>query len=169
LLAGIEHLAGILGIAQQGNELVASLRARLATIQTAIAGQPRCRVLFVVWDDPLISIGPHTFIADALRRAGAESVVETTQDWPHVSLESIVRSQPNYLIFAGDHGDEIPKLSDLRARPVWRDLNAVKQGNVALMSGEVDRPSPGLIDAIENLAKQLHPSAFEKSAEGNAR
>jgi iron complex transport system substrate-binding protein len=94
--------------------------------------------------------------------------VETTQDWPHVSLESIVHFQPDYLIFAGDHGDEIPQLSDLRARPVWRDLNAVKQGNVALMSGEVDRPSPGLIDAIENLAKQLHPSAFAHSA-GSAR
>jgi iron complex transport system substrate-binding protein len=140
----------------------------LAAIQTALAGQPHCRVLFVVWDDPLISIGPHTFIADALRRAGAESVVETTQDWPHVSLESIVHSQPDYLIFAGDHGDEIPQLSDLRARPVWRDLSAVKQGNIALMSGEVDRPSPGLIDAIESLAKQLHSSAFANSA-GSAR
>jgi len=164
LLAGIEHLAGILGIAQQGHELVTSLQARLATIQTALAGQPNCRVLFVVWDDPLISIGPHTFIADALRRAGAESVVETTQNWPHVSLESIVHSQPEYLIFVGDHGDEVPALSDLRARPVWRDLNAVKQGKIAVVSGEVDRPSPGLVDAIENLAKQLHPSAFANSA-----
>jgi ABC-type Fe3+-hydroxamate transport system substrate-binding protein len=72
------------------------------------------------------------------------------------------------LIFAGDHGDEIPQLSDLRARPVWRDLSAVKQGNIALMSGEVDRPSPGLIDAIESLAKQLHSSAFANSA-GSAR
>jgi iron complex transport system substrate-binding protein len=169
LLAGIEHLAGILGVAQQGRELVARLQARLAAVQTVLAGQPRSRVLFVVWDNPLISIGPHTFIADALRRAGAESVVETTQDWPHVSLESVVHSQPDYLIFVGDHGDEVPALSDLRARPVWRDLNAVKQGNIALVSGEVDRPSPGLIDAIEILAKQLHPSAFENSAAGKAQ
>jgi ABC-type Fe3+-hydroxamate transport system substrate-binding protein len=57
----------------------------------------------------------------------------------------------------------------LRARPVWRDLNAVKQGNIAVVSGEVDRPSPGLIDAIENLAKQLHPSAFANSAAESTR
>jgi len=169
LLAGIEHLAGILGIAPQGHKLVARLQARLAAVQTALAGQPRSRVLFVVWDDPLISIGPHTFIADALQRAGAESVVETAQNWPHVNLESIVHSQPEYLIFVGDHGDEIPTLADLRARPVWRDLNAVKQGKIAVVSGEVDRPSPGLIDAIENLAKQLHPSAFANSAAGGAQ
>jgi cobalamin transport system substrate-binding protein len=169
LLAGIEHLAGILGIAPQGHELVERLQARLAAVQTALADQPRSRVLFVVWDDPLISIGPHTFIADALRRAGAESVVETTQNWPHVSLESIVHSQPEYLIFVGDHGDNVPTPSDLRARPVWRDLNAVKQGNIAVVSGEVDRPSPGLIDAIENLAKQLHPSAFANSAAESTR
>ncbi len=169
LLAGIEHLAGILGIAPQGHELVTGLEARLATIQAALAGQPRCRVLFVVWDDPLISIGPKTFIADALRRAGAESVVETTQNWPHVSLESIVHFQPEYLIFVGDHGDAVPTLADLRARPIWRDLNAVKQGKIALVSGEVDRPAPGLIDSIGNLAKQLHPSAFANSAAGSAR
>jgi iron complex transport system substrate-binding protein len=169
LLASIEHLAGILGIAQQGHDLVASLQARLTAVQTALVRQPTCRVLFVVWENPLISIGPHTFIADALRRAGAQSVVETTQNWPHVSLESIVRAQPEYLIFVGDHGNEIPTLADLRARPVWRDLNAVKQGKIAVVNGEVDRPSPELVDAIENLAKHLHPSAFANSEVGSAR
>ena len=40
----------------------------------------------------------------------------------------------------------------------------------AFISGEVDRPAPKLIDAIEDLAKQLHPEAFAKPAEpGGAR
>jgi iron complex transport system substrate-binding protein len=169
LLAGIARLAGILGVAQHGEELVAHLRGRLDAVRTAIAGQPPSRVLFVVWDDPLISIGQNTFIADALRRAGAESVVDAKQDWPHVSLESVVHAQPEYLIYAGDHGDDVPKISDLRARPVWRDLNAVKQGKIAVVSSEVDRPDPGLIDAIETLAKMLHPAAFANSDLGKTR
>ncbi len=168
LLAGIEHLASVIGIPQQGRELVGSLKSRLDALETALAERPRCRVLFVVWDDPLISIGPHTFIADALHYAGAESVVDSKQDWPPVSLEAVVHMRPEMLIFAGDHGQGTPELADLRARPGWRDLDAVKGGHVAVISGEVDRPAPGLIDAIEDLARQLHPSAFEKSATGSA-
>ena len=164
LLAGIEHVATVIGIPQQGRELAARLESRLDGLQAALAGQPRSRVLFVVWEDPLISIGPKTFIADALKFAGAESVVESRQDWPHVGLEAVVRLQPEVLVFAQDHGDASPELTNLRGRAGWRDLDAVKRGRVAVISGEVDRPAPGLIDAIESLARQLHPSAFANSA-----
>jgi hypothetical protein len=37
-----------------------------------------------------------------------------------------------------------------------------------VVSSEVDRPAPGLIDAVESLARQLHPDAYEKSAAGSA-
>jgi iron complex transport system substrate-binding protein len=168
LLADIEHIAAAIGMSQEGRELTTKLRSRLDALNAALAGEPRCRALFVVWEDPLTSIGQNTFIADALKFAGAESVVDTTQDWPHVSLEAVVHMQPEVLIFARDHGGANPELADLRGRPGWRDLDAVKSGHVAVISDEVDRPSPGLIDAIENLATQLHPSAFDESATGSA-
>ncbi|HXW18384.1 MAG TPA: helical backbone metal receptor, partial [Candidatus Acidoferrales bacterium] len=116
LLAGIEHLAGVIGIPQPGRDLAASLRSRLDALNKALAGEPRCRALFVVWEDPLTSIGQNTFIADALKFAGVESVVDTPQDWPRVSLEAVVHMQPEVLIFARDHGDMNPDLADLRRR-----------------------------------------------------
>jgi iron complex transport system substrate-binding protein len=126
-------------------------------------------VLFVVWDDPLISIGPRTFIADALRYAGAKSVIDASEDWPQVSREAVVRARPDYIVFANDHGHEdANSAADLRARTEWRDLDAVKQGRITHVSAEIDRPAPALIDAIEELAKQLHPSAFANPpAEGS--
>jgi iron complex transport system substrate-binding protein len=128
------------------------------------------RVLFVVWDDPLISIGPQTFIADALHYAGAESVIDSPQNWPKVSREAVVNARPDYIVFANDHGHEnADSAADLRARTEWRDLDAVKLGHIAHVSAEIDRPAPALIDAIEELAKQLHPSAFENSTIGESR
>jgi len=171
LLAGIAHLASVIGAAQQGQELVSQLQARLGALHAKLAGEPQRRVLFVVWDEPLISVGPATFIADALLRAGAESVISSKQNWPQVSFEEIVRLQPEYVIFTGDHGDgAATTLAELRSRPGWRDLEAVKQGRIAFVSGEVDRPAPGLVEAIENLAKQLHPAAFgQTDAPGSSR
>jgi hypothetical protein len=41
-------------------------------------------------------------------------------------------------------------------------LDAVEQGHVVDVSDEAIRPSPGLVDMIEQLARQLHPEAFSE-------
>ncbi|HUK30770.1 MAG TPA: ABC transporter substrate-binding protein, partial [Candidatus Acidoferrum sp.] len=100
VVASIAKLGEVLGAAEQGHALADSLHARLAELHRKLGTAAPVRVLFVVWQDPLISIGQETFLADALRWAGAESVINTKQDWPHVSLEEVLRLQPDYLVFA---------------------------------------------------------------------
>lgn len=157
----IEALGKLIGAEREGKMLATQLRARLEELRRRLAGRPPKHVLFVVWEDPLISTGPHTFLADALRRAGAESVVETTQDWPKLSLEEAVRLQPEALVFASaGAGAGTDDFDGLRERPGWGALDAVKQGRIAVVSDALDRPAPRMIDAIEQLARQLHPEAF---------
>jgi len=170
MLDSVEHMAEAIGEKQRGTELVARLQQRLDALHARLSDRPMVHVLFVVWDQPLITIGQNTFIADALRFAGAESVVLSKQQWPHLSIEEVVRLQPDYLVFTSDHGPAAATLADLRTRPVWRDLDAVEQGHVVNVSEEVVRPSPGLVDAIEQLARDVHPEAFaEKRETGNAK
>jgi iron complex transport system substrate-binding protein len=157
----IEGLGELIGAEREGKTLAAQFRARLDELRHRLAGRPPKRVLFVVWEDPLISVGPNTFLADALRQAGAESVVETTQDWPKLSLEEAVRLQPEALVFASaGAGTGTDDYDGLRERPGWGALEAVKQGRIAVVSDALDRPAPRMIDAIEQLARQLHPEAF---------
>jgi iron complex transport system substrate-binding protein len=161
MLASFARMAELLGAGAQGVELVRRLQTRLEALHSRLADQPLVPVLFVVWEDPLISIGQNTFIADALRWAGAESVIVSKQNWPQVSLEEVVRLQPDYIVLTSNHVDtEMSQVSDLRERPAWMDLQAVEAGHVAVLSEEVARPSPGLIDAIEQLARELHPRIF---------
>jgi iron complex transport system substrate-binding protein len=161
VLESIAHLADLIDASQEGQVLVSSLRARLESLQERLAGRPVKRVLFVVWENPLITIGPHTFLADALQYAGARSVVETRQDWPRLSFEEVIRLQPDYLVFAGSHGETGEReFTDLRTRPGWRELAAVRTRRFAIISDAVNRPAPRLVDAIEELARQLHPDAF---------
>jgi cobalamin transport system substrate-binding protein len=166
MLDSIARMGDLMGAGPQGEAVVASLRARLDALQARLAGRPLVHVLFVVWQDPLITIGQKTFIADALRWAGAESIVLTDKNWPQLSLEEVVRLQPDYIVFAGGHGDTAAsELAGLRARPVWRDLHAVEQGHVVNLSEESIRPAPGLVDAIEELARAVHPEAFSEKDE----
>ncbi len=162
VLESTRRVADAIGAREHGEALVASLRARLATLKQHLSGQPPRRVLFVVWHDPLISVGRNTFLADALRWAGAELAVESDREWPQLNLEEVLRVQPDFLVFASAHAAPVKDtVNELRTRPGWRNLEAVRQGRVAVISDAVNRPGPRLVEAIEELARQLHPGAFE--------
>ena len=67
------------------------------------AGRPRPRVFYVVFNDPPMTAGPGTFIAQLIGVAGAESVFpDVRQPWPTVSMEEIVRRDPDVVVVPRD-------------------------------------------------------------------
>lgn len=165
VIASTARLAAVIGADDTGAALEADLRVRLAELKRRVGALPPKRVLFVVWAEPLISVGRGTFIADALRWAGAESVVQSSQGWPHVNLEEAVRLQPDVLVFASSHSETVARDLDALAQlPGWRNLQAARHRRFAVISDAVNRPAPRLISAIEQLAHELHPEAFAEPA-----
>jgi iron complex transport system substrate-binding protein len=161
MVATVEHIGSALDSYETTVPLVKNLRERLSDLDRRLAGRPQRRVLFVVWTDPLISVGRATFIADALHHAGARSVVDTAAEWPRVNLEEIIRLQPEYLVFASAHGEDAQHdIEALRTRPGWRELDALRRGNIVVISDAINRPAPRMVDAIEQLARALHPESF---------
>jgi iron complex transport system substrate-binding protein len=161
ILASIARLADLLGAPETGAALAANLERQLAAFHDRLSTLPSRRVLFIVWTEPLISIGNDTFIADALRQAGAVSVIDSSQNWPQVSLEEVVSVQPEFLIFVESHSGAMPHSADALAElPGWRLLHAVRNHRYATISDAINRPAPRLVSAIEDLARQLHPEAF---------
>jgi iron complex transport system substrate-binding protein len=166
IVASAKRLGEVLGAAQAGAALAEDLQRRLDTLRQKIGARPPRRVLFVVWTEPLISVGKDTFIADALRRAGAVSIIDSKQDWPQVNMEEVAHLQPEVLVFAESHEEStLQHFEVLATRPAWRILNAVRERNFAVISEAVNRPAPRIVTAIEELAEKLHPEAFvEKPA-----
>jgi iron complex transport system substrate-binding protein len=157
---GAAALAGA-GHGNPGVDLVMDLRRRLATVRTKLSGAQPKTAFFIVWQTPLITVGHNTFLADALRYAGARSALELPQDWPNVSLESVVRAQPEYLIFSSDdRAQALHQVDELRNQPGWRDLHAMRDRRIVILPESISHPSPRLIDAIEELARALYPDRF---------
>ena len=47
----------------------------------------------------------------------------------------------------------------------WQDLPAVKNDRIYFRDSNLfDRPSPRLVDALENLVKLIHPEMFEEDS-----
>jgi len=165
VLTSTERLGELLGAGDAGRSLLANLRARLSQIDRRLVGLPPQTVMMVVWLDPLISVGRNTFLEDALRRAGAHSIIDTQQSWPNINLEEVIRLQPKYLIFSSDDPQQVQRqLAELQDRPAWRQLDAVRNRRFIVVPEAISHPSPRLVDGIEQLAAALYPSRFAAQA-----
>lgn len=171
IITSTKKLGEVLGAPEAGASVADDMQHSLADLQSRIGTLPTKRVLFVVWTQPLISVGKHTFLADALLHAGAVSIVDSAQDWPHVNLEEVARLQPEYLIFADSQSENVVReMETLATLPAWQILNAVADRHFAVISDAVNRPAPRIVSAIEDLARQLHPEAFiEKPADAKEK
>jgi hypothetical protein len=47
-------------------------------------------------------------------------------------------------------------------------LTAIQQGKIVVISDAINRPAPRMVDAIEQLARALHPEAFASGGPRNA-
>ena len=165
IMTSAKKLADVLGAPEGGVSVAREMQKRLDDLHQRLGGRAAKRVLFVVWTQPLISVGKDTFVADAVRHAGAVSVVDSEQSWPQVNLEEIVRLQPDFLVFASHSEEASHEIARLAALPGWSMIEAVSNSRYAVISDAINRPAPRIVSAIEDLARQLHPDAFLEKPE----
>jgi iron complex transport system substrate-binding protein len=169
-LRSIDDLGGLLGKGSTAGALVQRLRARIETVAAQVKGLPRPKVLFVVWYQPLITAGPHTFISDVIRRAGGDSITDNLQEeWPRLGLEEALHRDPDIILFPRSESFA-PSLEQFRNLPGWRDFRAVKNHRLYFIPDTIVRPCPRLVDALEEVARILHPEAVPSGpAPGTSR
>ena len=114
----------------------------------------------MIWYDPVVTAGDKSYITDVIAAAGGQSVTaDMAQAWPEISLEEVLRRSPDFLLLVhGAHGGMTAE--DLEAHAGWDQLPALKNHRVIYMGERFFHPSPVVFDALEQLAKQLHPDAF---------
>ena len=160
IVASIQHVGDALGRSTAARGLLERLEGRRLDIANRVGRLARPKILIVIWYDPVITAGNKSFITDVISAAGAQSVAaDIPQAWPQISLEEVLRRSPDWvLLVRGGHGGIT--LEDLKARPGWAQLKAVSDSHVIYMDDQIFHPSPVVFDALEQLAKKLHPEAF---------
>jgi iron complex transport system substrate-binding protein len=155
IYASISSIGKALNRDAEAAALVARLRARLAAVKSSVADKPKLRVFMAIWYDPVMTIGRKAFIGEIIEAAGGRSVTDDiAQEWPEISLESIVSRQPDAILFI--KGSKLTA-EELKTRPGWEHVKAVQQGHVYYVDDRIQYPSPAAFDALEDLAKQFHP------------
>lgn len=146
-------------------EVVTTLRARLQAVKAVLTGRARTRVLYVLSMEPLITVGPETFLHHVIELAGGANIASDAQtDYPRLSMETVLVRNPEVLVFPSGDQEGIAE-SDRDWWRRWPMLSAVQSGRLVEMpSVLLDRPGPRLIDGLERLARALHPDAYRQVA-----
>lgn len=159
MLRSVDDLGSLLGRDNAAGALVQRLRARIEAVAAQVKSRPRPKVLFVVWYQPLVSAGPHTFISDVIRLAGGDSITDNLhEEWPRLSLEEALHRNPDIILFPRSESFA-PSLEQFRSLPGWKDLRAVRNHRLYFIPDTIVRPCPRLVDALEEVARILHPEA----------
>jgi iron complex transport system substrate-binding protein len=155
IYASILSLGRALNRETDANSLVARLRTRVDDVKARVASKPKVLIFMAIWYDPVMTIGKRAFISELIEAAGGRSVTDDiAQEWPEVSLETIVNRQPDALLLVT--GSTIT-IGELKTHPGWEHLRAVQQGHIYYTDDRIQYPSPIAFDALEDLAKQFHP------------
>lgn len=162
------RVAAALGVADEGERLVAGLRTRLDAVAERVAGRPRPTVGTVEWFDPLIAAG--TWLPDLVEHAGGIPALSAAGGHaPVVAMDDLVAADPDVLLlapcgFTVERAlEELPVLAGQRG---WAQLSAPRTGRAWVIDGHelVNRPGPRLVDTVELLAHLLHPEVVDRVA-----
>jgi ABC-type Fe3+-hydroxamate transport system substrate-binding protein len=131
-----------------------SVQRTLDAVRRRTSTWPRVRVVWPLWDRPLLVVGQGSYLDELVEVAGGVNVFhDLAAPSPAVSVEEVARREPE-LVVAGS----VASAQRLREAPGWRVVAAVREGRVvAVDEGLTGRPSVNLGMAAVAIARALHP------------
>ncbi len=163
--ANILAAGALTGNAAQAEKVVADMKARIEAVRAAAASIPpdqRVKVFYEVWDEPLMTAGPASFIGQLIElAAGINVFADVKEQYPTVSSEAVIARKPDVILGPSSHGEGLTA-AKIAARPGWAELAVVKAGRIVIVDGDIiSRPGPRLADALEAVARGLYPERFK--------
>ncbi len=163
-LPGVLDAIGLVGQLADANaeaaRLRAALEARIGAVSDRLRGVAARPRVYVEITPKFVTAGPRSFIDDLIGRAGGANIAaDAATQFPTLSAETIIARDPEVIVLT-DAGPEVT-VESVGSRPGWAGISAVRAGRVVAIDPDlVNRPGPRVVDALEQLARVLHPEAF---------
>lgn len=156
IYADITVIAGIMGIAERGQQVIANMQREIESIRAQTKPLSRPRVFCEEWGKPLIT--SQAWVAELVEAAGGEFV---GTPGAKTTVEAVLQQDPDVIIAAWcGAGDRVPLEKIVRDRG-WENMNAAKEHRVYCIRDEfLNTPAPTLIQGLHALAAGIHPHHF---------
>jgi iron complex transport system substrate-binding protein len=170
IFESILQIAGRIGLTDRGRALVERERQRLDEVRERTAHLRRPTVVMIEWTDPLFAMG--NWNPELVEIANGELLIGTKGEYSSsISTDQLRAADPEFLIIApcGFNLERaLQDLAVLERHSWWRDLRAVRDGNLVFADGNLffNRSGMTISHTAEMIAEILHGVAFDRPSEG---
>ena len=163
ILLSIEHIGQVVDRKTEAIRIVREIEKRKEKVIDLTRSLPRPRVFLQIGEAPIVTAGRGSFADDLIRLSGGENVAgDEKKLYPRFGMEEIIKRAPE-IVLISTHNPKADYQKILHDWSKWETIVAVKNGRIYLIDSDlIDRPSPRIIDGLEEMARIFHPESFKK-------
>ena len=156
----VRLLALVSGHESEGERLVQEMEGRIEAVTDKLADVLEGPRIYHELDNTFFTVAPESFVGDFYRLLEARNIAEGAPSaYPQLTQEQILDRDPEVIVLADADAGE--SAETVKARPGWSAISAVKNDRIYVVDPDlISRPSPRVVDGLEELAHVLYPEKF---------
>ncbi|MCD6527625.1 MAG: cobalamin-binding protein [Desulfuromonas sp.] len=161
VMQSIETVGKLLNASDKARQIVGDMRTRTARVKQKVAlVQNKPKVFVQIGVTPIVSAGTATFINQLIEAAGGINLAAGPSPYPRFSREQVICLVPEVLIITSMARSTV--FERIKADWFqWPSIPAVAHNRVFIApSNTFDRPTPRLVEGLEQMACYIHPQLF---------
>lgn len=160
----IETVGKATGKDKEATKLIDTMNNKKEEILNKVKGQESVKVFYEIWHDPLMAAGKGSYIDELITLAGGENIAEDADGaYPQYDLEQLVERNPEVYLTSSDTEDKT--IESIKSRPGYENISAITNDRIYIFEGNesniMSRPGPRIVEALELVAKSIHPELFK--------
>lgn len=154
------------GQSREASKLVNDLRTRIEAVADEtrnLSPDQKPRVFYITWHDPLMTAGTETLADDVISSAGGQNIAYDISGDKAINLETVIYRDPQVIVASVGMGSgkDLP-WQYVQTEPRLENTQALLNDRVYKIDGDViHRPGPRIVDALEQMARFIHPEVFK--------
>jgi iron complex transport system substrate-binding protein len=160
----IRIIGQVMGRTDQAVEMINPLAARVQVIRDELNGtnQSNNPKIYHELDSTYYTASSSGFIGDLYKVLRVNNIAGDGRGapYPQLTQEAIIGANPDVIILADEEFGV--SVDSVKARPGWGAIDAVKNNQIYGVDPDIiSRPGPRIVDALEQLAKDIYPARFK--------
>ncbi|NLV75909.1 MAG: cobalamin-binding protein [Tissierellia bacterium] len=157
----IKTIGKITGKTSEAEEITKDMIDRRDAVVEKTKDADKVKVFYEIWHDPLTAAGPGSFMDELITLAGGDNIAKDADSpYPQFDVEKLIERDPEVYLAADDMEERDPEA--IKQRPGYENISAIKNDKIYLLEPNiVSRPGPRIVEALELVAKAIHPELFQ--------
>jgi cobalamin transport system substrate-binding protein len=137
-------------------KIISKWNSRFTLVKSLVSNEKSKTAMFLIALQPIMLAGKDTYINEFLTVCNLKNIADDSDvSYPVFSREQVLKRDPDYIIYSDGMNEDEESMKN--AYPEWKDLSAIKNGNIIFIDADLYfRPGPRFILALEDLAGRIY-------------